>query len=85
MPNLPGRTLRCLLTLVAWGSTLLSRWGAGAELALKVVARDGAPMVLVPAGRFMMGSADGDRDEMPPHQLDLPAFYIDQFEVTNAQ
>ena len=47
--------------------------------------RNGATMLLVPAGPFLMGSADGKPDEMPPHQVHLPAFYIDQFEVTHAQ
>ena len=43
---------------------------------------DGAPMVLVPAGEFTMGSNDGDEDEKPLHTVDLDAFYIDQYEVT---
>jgi gamma-glutamyl hercynylcysteine S-oxide synthase len=44
---------------------------------------DDAEMVLVPAGPFMMGSLDGDSDEAPPHVKNLPAFYIDKFEVTH--
>ena len=42
-------------------------------------------MVLVPAGEFLMGSNDpaADPDEMPLRKVFLPAFYIDQFEVTN--
>jgi formylglycine-generating enzyme required for sulfatase activity len=46
---------------------------------------DGTEMVLVPAGPFLMGSLDGDADEAPPRRVTLPAFYIDQFEVTHAQ
>ncbi|MBL8163084.1 MAG: SUMF1/EgtB/PvdO family nonheme iron enzyme [Anaerolineae bacterium] len=47
---------------------------------------DGVTMVLVPAGCFIMGSTDGDSDEQPVEQqcLDTP-FWIDKFEVTNAQ
>jgi eukaryotic-like serine/threonine-protein kinase len=41
-------------------------------------------MVLVPAGPFEMGSESGDDDEKPVHTVTLPAFYIDQYEVTNA-
>jgi formylglycine-generating enzyme required for sulfatase activity len=52
------------------------------------MADDGAPMVLVPAGEFTMGSGgkaiDEDREEAPPHQLTLPAFQIDKQEVTTA-
>jgi iron(II)-dependent oxidoreductase len=42
-------------------------------------------MVLIPAGTFMMGSEDGERYEHPVHEVDLEAFYIDVYEVTNAQ
>ncbi len=41
-------------------------------------------MVTVSAGPFIMGSDTGEPDEQPPHEVDLPAFEIDQFEVTNA-
>ncbi|HLO33807.1 MAG TPA: SUMF1/EgtB/PvdO family nonheme iron enzyme [Anaerolineales bacterium] len=45
-------------------------------------------MVLVPAGTFQMGAVKRDlnalSDEKPSHPVDLPAYYIDKFEVTNA-
>lgn len=44
--------------------------------------KDGAPMVLVPAGPFLMGSNDGLPNERPEHHVTLAAYYIDQFEVT---
>jgi serine/threonine protein kinase len=46
---------------------------------------DGVTMVLVPAGCFTMGSND-EQDERPTHQIcfDQP-FWLDKFEVTNAQ
>ena len=47
--------------------------------------KDGAPMLLVPAGEFIMGSDRGDEDEAPVHRVYLNAFYIDKFEVTNAR
>lgn len=47
--------------------------------------KDGAPMMLVPAGEFVMGSERGDEDEAPVHRVYLNAFYIDKFEVTNAR
>jgi formylglycine-generating enzyme required for sulfatase activity len=58
---------------------------AGAEMPKTIMGKDGAPMVLVPAGAFLMGSLDGDADERPPRQVTLPAFYMDQFEVTHEQ
>ena len=42
-------------------------------------------MVLIPAGSFLMGSEDGDADEQPVHTVHLDAFYMDKYEVTNAQ
>jgi len=51
--------------------------------------QDGAPIVLVPAGPFTMGSGPMDRvakpDEQPAHRVTLRAFYIDRFEVTQGQ
>ncbi len=47
---------------------------------------DGVDMMLVPTGCFMMGSADGDADEQPVYaQCFKQPFWIDRFEVTNAQ
>ena len=42
-------------------------------------------MVLVPGGPFSMGSPAGEEDERPVHAVHLDAFYIDRYEVTNAQ
>jgi formylglycine-generating enzyme required for sulfatase activity len=44
-----------------------------------------AEMVEVPAGLFVMGSDSADPDESPPHEVELPTFYIDRYEVTNGQ
>ena len=44
--------------------------------------KDGAPMVLVPAGSFTMGSDEGLPNERPVHTVILDAYYIDQYEVT---
>jgi formylglycine-generating enzyme required for sulfatase activity len=50
---------------------------------------DGAEMVGIPAGEFIMGSADDDPNawdwEKPQRTVYLDAFYIDKYEVTNAQ
>ena len=43
------------------------------------------PMILVPAGDFVMGSDNRLPDEGPRHTVTLPAYYIDTFEVTNLQ
>jgi formylglycine-generating enzyme required for sulfatase activity len=64
----------------------------GAALAAppgEIVAKDGAPMVQVPAGVFPMGvppgDRDGGRDEYPRHEVFLDTYSIDTFEVTNGR
>ena len=44
-------------------------------------------MALIPAGEFIMGSPEGEGafDEHPQHVVYLDDFYIDKYEVTNAQ
>jgi hypothetical protein len=49
----------------------------------EITGKDGAPMVLVPAGEFMMGSTEGGSYEKPVHRVSLDAFYLDKYEVTN--
>lgn len=65
------------------------------------IGSDGAEIVLVPAGTFLMGTTEEDvtallrqyrglgraplRDEFPRHQVFVEAFYIDKYEVTNAR
>jgi sulfatase modifying factor 1 len=41
-------------------------------------------MVEIPAGPFIMGNDEGDAEDAPAHEVDLPTFEIDKFEVTNA-
>lgn len=45
---------------------------------------DLTPMVLIPAGEFIMGSTprDGPPDEQPQKRIHLDAFYIDKYETT---
>lgn len=54
---------------------------------------DGATLLCVPAGEFLMGAADDDAeagdaeagdDEKPQHSVYLAAFWIDRTEVSNA-
>ncbi len=52
-----------------------------------IIGKDGAEMVLIPAGDFQMGSNDSeaDDDEKPVHTVYVDAFYMDKYEVTHAQ
>jgi len=54
---------------------------------VKISEKDGMEMVYVPAGSFTMGSesSHADGDERPEHEVFLDAYWIDKYEVTNAQ
>lgn len=43
-------------------------------------------MILIPAGKFIMGSKEDEfiPEETPQHEVYLDAYYIDKYEVTNA-
>ena len=48
--------------------------------------KDSGKMVLIPSGRFVMGTNDPQfLDAAPEHTVSLDAFYMDAHEVTNAQ
>jgi len=42
-------------------------------------------MVLVPGGPFIRGASNRAPDEAPESEIDVPSFYIDKYEVTNAE
>jgi formylglycine-generating enzyme required for sulfatase activity len=42
----------------------------------------GLAMVHIPAGEFTMGSEDGEYDEAPAHTVQISAFMMDAYEVT---
>ena len=42
-------------------------------------------MVMIPAGSFRMGSDNGDADEKPVHEVQVPAFALAKTEVTQGQ
>jgi formylglycine-generating enzyme required for sulfatase activity len=46
---------------------------------------EGREMVQVPEGPFIMGSKDGDPDEVPERQVFLKAFYLDRKEVSQEE
>ncbi len=42
-------------------------------------------MVLIPAGEFVFGTKEKDSTAFPEQKVNLPAFWIDKYEVTNKQ
>jgi formylglycine-generating enzyme required for sulfatase activity len=58
-------------------------FAVAASTSMEVVGDDGALMVHVPAGEFLMGTESGEHeDETPLHRVSLSAFLIDTYEVT---
>lgn len=53
---------------------------------IKTSSIDGMPQVYIPAGKFHMGGMDVRRapNEIPDHDVQLSAYWMDQLEVTNA-
>ena len=70
--------------IIGWGGM-----AGAANLPRLIPGADGAPLVLVPKGVFIMGSPFGGfifgDNETPQKKVKLPSFYIDKFEVTNAR
>jgi formylglycine-generating enzyme required for sulfatase activity len=47
----------------------------------EIIAKDGAPAVLIPAGNFTMG----DDEEAPLREIYVDPFYVDKYEVTTSR
>ncbi|GAK53497.1 dienelactone hydrolase [Candidatus Moduliflexus flocculans] len=82
--------IRCVTMFVTIAALLLSGMAASSEPpagATQVRETDGATMVYVPSGEFLMGSPEGEgnSDEWPQHTVFLDGFWIDRTEVTNRQ
>lgn len=84
----PLFSMLMLLAVAAVGPVSLAAGaGEGANGALpeaKPGGKDGAFMVVIPEGAFVMGSNDGAGNERPEHTVWLKAYAIDQYEVTIA-
>ncbi|MCZ2128456.1 MAG: formylglycine-generating enzyme family protein [Anaerolineales bacterium] len=59
--------------------TLMPTLGVGSSIESR-----GVTMMYVPAGNFVMGNGSGREEVKPAHTVYLGAFYMDQYEVTNA-
>jgi len=71
-----------IAAMVAWGLCVQA-----SSPAAKTVDDGYGELVSVPAGPFLMGDnfGEGESRERPVHKVELDAFYIGRYEVTNAQ
>ena len=71
--------------VLGWLFVLWVVFLSGTVMALADSSETGEPdMVLIPAGDFLLGSAEGTgrKDEYPQHTVYLDAYWIDRYEVT---
>lgn len=91
---LPGTTVPASPTLLLWTATVTNAPASSTPTNITQSTRvptetavresDGMLMAHIPAGRFSMGSHDGEADEAPVHDVYLDSFWIDTTEITNA-
>jgi eukaryotic-like serine/threonine-protein kinase len=79
----PTSTLEAIIPMVTPTVQASPTPSSGSE---QVSSTDGMPQVYIPAGIFHMGGMDVRRapNEIPDHDVQLDAFWMDQLEVTNA-
>ncbi len=65
------------------GMTFTGRNAQGFEECLN--RKDESTMVLIPAGEFIMGANDGERDEKPMRRVYLDAYLMDKLEISWGQ
>lgn len=81
--NVPDGTY--YLAITAYNSAGESCYSNEVSITISQADGDVGDMVRVPAGEFIMGGNEGDGNERPVHTVYLDEFYIDKYEVTNAQ
>ena len=57
---------------------------APAQSSTSIVTDSGIEMVLIPAGRFVMGCDGAGPEQGPAHEVEIDAFLMDRYEVTQA-
>ena len=73
-----------VMVIVFVGLMALPLPSSGQVQQQEITGKDGARMMLVPAGEFTMGSNEG-ADEQPVHRVSLDAYYMEKYEVTVGQ
>ena len=90
LPTIPPRVLPTstteIIVLTATVTSTPELPPTAEALDIKTSPTDGMPQIYIPAGIFRMGGMDVRRapNEIPDHDVQLDAYWMDQLEVTNA-
>ena len=74
-----------LILMIALGASCkrVAEPGSNPQAPLDIVTDSGGiEMVRIPAGRFKMGSNQGEQDQAPVHEVQIDAFFFDRYETT---
>jgi eukaryotic-like serine/threonine-protein kinase len=77
-----------VLGLIILAAFVYSRKGAeppGLQAQASAAANTKREMVLIEGGTFMMGSNNAREEQKGEHKVTVPSFYLDKYEVTNAE
>ncbi len=77
--------LAVICTMTACSKKEEAKEGAAVTQEAAKPAVEVGKMILIPAGEFTMGTDDKKNLAYPAHKVNLPAFWIDEYEVTNKQ
>ena len=80
----PAPTQRLAATVALLTPTLTAVPPSATPAPREMTDAQGVSMVLVPRGKFILGSNIGNFTEQPVHEVELDAFYMDIYEVTNS-
>jgi len=81
----PIRKAAIIVTCFALLIAVLGTDTRSAQTRETIKTKLGIEMILIPAGEFMMGNAQGGADERPVHKVKVSAFYMDTNLVTQQQ
>jgi len=82
--GVPSGTIRARGLMVVLGVVVVSLFLMQTKVSTSVGTEEIEGMVYIPAGEFIMGSNEYS-NEKPVHKVYLDAYYIDKYEITNAQ
>ncbi len=74
---------RFLAVLILCAAAACQKSGPAARVP-EIIMADGIEMVMIPDGRFVMGSDNGHDDEAPAREVAMDGFLMDRYEVTQA-